>query len=417
MKKQLFKTTAAVILAALATASCSKNESATPDEPIAAGKGKFLLATSVNASGSSPEATYLIPVENLEDENASISIKGNGYEFLNTFSNYIPNAYDGFVALKYGQGNAHVGQRFTIDATTGKATTIGAQFELQNGFITAGLVGNMVYTIMSGGRASDPTIATVNRIGLNDPQPQFVSFKVNEFKGYEGKNGWLIGIADAGDGSFYTSVDLSSEGIDDVVVAKIDKNVKTQAVFSDPRLPRSGAAYRSARYSQIGLASNGDVYVFAGNQGGTKKAGALLIKKGAAAFDKDYFWDIETAADGNRFRKVWELSGNKFLLEFYNDKVAPHEANASMATATHYAIVDASTKSLKWVTGLPSKADIPDLGIKWPYVYNGKIYMGVKTSQETPRVYVIDIETAAAKKGVSVQNIDAIDAITFVKPN
>lgn len=412
MKKQFFKTTAAIVLAALATASCSKDDNKETTAPKE--KDQFLVATSVSAVNGSPEATYLLKVDNIEDQNASISIKGNGLEFLNTFSNYISNGYDGFVALKYGQGDAHVGQRFTIN-TAGKADKIGAQFELENGFITAGLVGHSVYTIMSGGRAKDPTIATVNRIGLADKTPQFVSYKVNEFKGYEGKNGWLIGIADAGDDSFFTSVDLSTEGVDDVVIAKVDKNIKTQAVYSDSRLSRSGASYRSARYSQIGLASNGDVYVFSGNQSGTKKAGALLIKKGAAGFDKDYFWDIETAADGYRFRKVWELSGNKFLLEFYNDKVGANEAPASLAPATHYAIVDAATKNLKWVTGLPSKSNIPDLGIKWPYVYNGKVYMGVKTTQETPRIYVIDVETAVATKGIAVQDIDYIDAITFVK--
>src|SRR5690606_38670604 len=103
----------------------------------------------------------------------------------------------------------------------------------------------------------------------------------NEFEGYEGKDAQIIGIADAGDGSFFASLNFwTDEEIDDVVVAKINANTLTpEAVYSDPRLTVSGGFYRSARYSQISETEAGDVYVFLGNNPGTKNAGALVIRK------------------------------------------------------------------------------------------------------------------------------------------
>lgn len=415
MKNTLIKKSFLMALVALSVIGCSKEAptnvtpiTETPDPIIDETlKGQFLVAAVVG------DATYFLSTASLEDANTPISTIGNGYEYSNTFSNYLSNAYKGFVALKYGQGSAHIGQRVTIDAT-GKASLLGEQFELQNGFVTAGVVGENIFSIMSGGRSSDITLATINRVPMSTGSPDFAYFKVDAFTGYEGKNAQLIGLVDAGNGSFYTGLDFSSDGEDKVVVAKINANTQaTEAVYSDDRLSFSGARYRSARYAQIGRASNGDVYVFSGNHLGTKKAGALLIKSGASGFDQDYFWDLETASGGYRFRKVWEVVDDIFLLEFYNESF---DANVqSSGIATQFALVDMSDKKLSWITGLPDKSEIPDLGVKWPYVFDGKIYMGVTTSTEDPRFYVIDTETAKAAKGISVSNASSIEAATFVE--
>lgn len=46
---------------------------------------------------------------------------------------------------------------------------------------------------------------------------------VNAFTGYEGKNATIVGIADAGDGSYFTGLDFTLENPDmnDAVVGKI----------------------------------------------------------------------------------------------------------------------------------------------------------------------------------------------------
>ena len=405
----------ALALTAVVAVGCSENDGPNPqDDAHTVAPGKFLISVS---AGSSSSNTYFIPVSTLEDPNETASPVGHGLELNDNYtSNYVWNNNKQLVALKYGQGNAHLGIRVTIDEQL-KAQRVGPQFEIQGGFVSAGRVGDVAFTAMSGFRAKDSTIATINKIPLDDSNPTFANMKVNEFEGYEGIAAGMIGISDAGDGSFFTALDFSRTApeIDDAVVAKINANTLTpEAVYTDSRLSPSGGTHRSARYSQIETADNGDVYVFSGNRTGTKKAGALLIKQGADGFDQDYFWNIEDDADGYRFRKVWYVEGTTFLVEFYNDKVPAGEAPEGLAAATQYALLDMDAKKLTWVQGLPDKADIAAEGVKWPYIYNGKIYMGVTSTLEDPRFYVIDAATAQAKKGLLVKNASAINTAMYI---
>lgn len=411
MRNQFIKKSWILVLGACAMVAC-KDENPIPTVPVEKNpKGNFIIATLVPDVNN---ATYYLTAASLENEKDSISPKGAGLEFTNTFTQYMSYGYEGFVAIKYGRGDAHVGQRFTINPA-GAATTIGNQFEIQNGFVTAGTVGDYAYTIMSGYRAADKTVGTMNRIGLSAGEPQYLTFKVNEFKGYEGKNAALIGLADGQDGSFYTSLHFhENKEIDDVVVAKINaKTLKTEAVFSDSRLSISGAFYRSARYSQIGAASNGDIYVFSGNNFGTKKAGALVIKKGATSFDKSYNYDLETASGGYRFKKVWHLKDDVFLIEFYNKKYAANE-QPGLDGSTQYAVVHMQSKKFNWINGIPAKGDIPN-GVSWPYVFGGKAYLGITALDKFPQFYVVDPNTGNAKKGLVVKNASQIEAATFVE--
>ncbi|PRD54668.1 DUF4374 domain-containing protein [Sphingobacterium gobiense] len=412
MKTQVISKSWMLALTAVAIIGCSKNNPEQPEpnpNPEENMEGQFLVAATVDNS------TYLLTAAALDDENASITTIGQGLEYSGTFSNYMQNGYQGFTAINYGRGDAHLGQRFTV-STEGKPERLGAQFEIQNGFITAGIVGDVAYSLMSGGRSSDPTLATINRIPMSAGDPSHKFFKVNEFPGFEGRNAALLGIADAGNGSFYTGLDFPSDNLDDVIIAKINANsLATEAVYSDTRLTVSGGFYKSARYSQIESAADGDVFVFSGNNPGTKKAGALVIRKGGLGFDKDYYWDLEEASGGYRFRRVWHIVEDKFLLEFYNEKIESGTAANIDNAASQFAIVDMSEKKLTWISGMPAKSDIPDLSVSWPYVFAGKLYIGVTTSTEDPRYYVINPETAIAKKGLSVKNASSIDAATFVQ--
>jgi hypothetical protein len=72
------------------------------------------------------------------------------------------------------------------------------------------------------------------------------------------------------------------------------------------------------------------------------------------------------------------------------------------------------TRKLDWISGLPSKADIADNGVKWPYVFGGKIYMGVTTVNEDPRIYVVDPIKKEATKGLLAKNAETIESVTFV---
>ncbi|MBD1420928.1 DUF4374 domain-containing protein [Sphingobacterium chuzhouense] len=412
MKKQFIKQSLVLALAATLAVGCSSDDSPTPDN---VGNARFLVAVTAKGTGTS-ENTYFIPVESLDDASKSITPVGTGLEINETYSHYVHNGFESLVGLKYGQGGAHLGLRVTIDPNTGNAVRIGQAFELQDGFITTGKVGSTVYSAMSGNRAADKTKATFNLIPLTQDEPKFAYMSVNAFTGYEGKNATIVGIADAGDGSFFTGLDFTLENPDmnDAVVAKIKaSSLKPEAVYTDARLPLSGGQFKSARYSQIAEAGNGDVYVFAGNQKGLKTAGALRIKSGASGFDADYFWDIE-AETGYRFRKIWNLKDDIYLVEFFNDQAA--QGTASSGNATNYAVLAMESKKLTWVTGLPAKADIVEGCMKLPFVYGGKAYLGITTtSSGESGFYVLDPTTGAATKGLSVKNAESIAAATYIK--
>ncbi|WP_028298533.1 DUF4374 domain-containing protein [Olivibacter sitiensis] len=415
MKNQFIKKSWILALAIFAATGCSDDDNPAPEVTL---EGQILVA------GVSGEATYLLStsLETIENPDAVLTNVNNGLEYNNTFTFWIPNAYEGIVALKYGQGNAHVGQRFTINSS-GAPALIGAEFELQNGMITAGLVGDYVYTLMSGNRATyDQTKATMNRVPMSDGTPQFQLFPVNEFAGYEGMNAALIGIADAGDGnSFYTSLNFWEDAtVNDAIVAKINTNtLATEAVYTDSRLGISGGFMQSARFSHVGPAGNGDVYVFSSNNNGTKKAGALVIRSGANGFDQSYYWDIESVA-GYRIRKIFHVKDNKFLLEFYNTAYAAGEATETSGTfiSGHYAIADMSTKSLTWISGLPDKEIIRpgNNGLSDPYLFDNKLYIGISSTEEN-RFYTVDYNTGAAIKGARFDGVTSIRAITFVERN
>ena len=60
-----------------------------------------------------------------------------------------------------------------------------------------------------------------------------------------------------------------------------------------------------------------------------------------------YYFDIQTPADGYKFRRVWYITDSKFLLEIYNEK------NISTITVGHqFAIVDMATKKITY--GIPN---------------------------------------------------------------
>lgn len=419
MKKHIKNAALAFALSSLITVGCSEKDGPSPENDVhTVEPGNYLI--SVKAGGSS-DNTYFIPVSTLEDPTLVASPVGHGLEINDNYSsNYVWNGYNQLVALKYGQGNAHLGVRVSINDKL-EAEVVGPYFEIEGGFVSAGKVGNVAYTAMSGHRAKDSTVATINMIPMDNSEPKFGFMKVDEFKGYEGIPAQMIGIADAGEeGAFFTSLDFSlvNEEIDDVVVAKVNaKTLTPETVYTDSRLNPSGGKYRSARYSQIGTTSTGDAYVFSGNYNGTKKAGALLIKKGADEFDQEYYFNIEDAAGGYRFRKVFYVQGSTFLIEFYNDKYEDNTSPGGLDASSQYALVDMETKSLKWVQGLPNKTDIAADVVQWPYVDNGKIYMGLTTTLEDPRFYVIDAATAVAKPGLLVKNASAINTAMYINKN
>lgn len=375
-------------------------EEETPTEET----GTYLVATVFNG------VTYLLTAEDLEDATVSITPTGNnGLEYSNTFTHYVNNGTVGLLGLKYGQGGTHVGMGFSI--ANGRAVTVGTEFEIPAGFTTAGSVGELVITARSAQTLTDgSTGAVFNFIDMaNNNSLESRTINTGAFPDLDGRQVSFIGITDAGNNQFFTGLDVTNGSVDSVYVAKLDLNLNVLQVYTDDRLSRSGGQYRSARYSQIGNDEDGNTYVFSGAYSAetTKKAGALVIRPGATDFDASYYFDIEAKSSGYRFRKVWHIEDDYFLLEFYNDI-------ATGGVATQFAVVKMSTQDFKWVSGLPSKEEIPDLGMKWPFSRNGKMYLGVTTAVGSPAIWVLDPATATATKGITVADVESIEGLGFI---
>lgn len=391
-------------LAVLAITSCEKDDTnTTTTEPVV--EGDYLVAAVFNS------ATYFLTADDLEANDTITPVGNNGLEYSNTFTHYVVNGTQGLLALKYGQGGTHVGAGFSIGAN-GRAVQVGTDFEVPSGFSTAGSVGNYVITARSGQTLTDgSTGVVVNFIDMaNNNSLQSKSKATGDFPEMSGRQVSLIGIAAAGNNQFFTGLDVTGGSPDSVYVAKMDQSLNVIQMYTDDRLSRSGGQWRSARYAQIGTADNGDTYVFSGSYAAatTKPAGALLIKNGAADFDASYYFNIEEKASGYRFKRVWHVKEDYFLIEFYNTPGAP----ASTAVSTKYGIVKMSTKDFKWVTGIPNENNIT--GIGWPFVYNSKVYIGITTATDAATVYHIDPATAVGKKGLVVTDVESVEGLAFI---
>jgi hypothetical protein len=81
------------------------------------------------------------------------------------------------------------------------------------------------------------------------------------------------------------------------------------------------------------------------------------------------------------------------------------------------AILKASTKEFRWVTGMPADNIISSFGSA-PYFEDGKAYMPVVFKGESegadaadPAIYVINTSTAVATKGLTVKANNGVSAI------
>ena len=239
----------------------------------------------------------------------------------------------------------------------------------------------------------------------------------------------FAGILDNGNGEFLTGMIVSdykdvkqgqgsSTGVihnpDVVYVGVFDKDLNLKRYYKSDKLGYSAGRFKSQYLLEMGKTDNGNTYVFSGGinqrEGSTRKAGALLIKPGAAEFDPNYFFDIAAISGDGIFRRVWHISGNKFFLEFFNDAT---KADLRSLDSHRYAIVDVEAKTLNWVAGLPEPTKFTNIVTNTitPAIYGGKVYLPVNEQGTDPAIYVIDPATNAATKGLVVKGATVINAI------
>jgi hypothetical protein len=411
--------------------SCDKDEPVSQPET-----GSFFL--SVNGES----AAYIMLTDTIDK--GELSIKKNVKTLLQTGHTWIFNENPSVaLGLIYQQGDPGIGLGFGVDKN-GMLSEL-RNFQISSRYTSYGFFDRYALTSVggqaivsaagdtltdgSGNKYSDGV--TFNFIDLNNNlASQEKTIRTYNITG-NGEQATFSGIVDMGNGEFLTGLVVSkprdpnqtggaSSGTitypDSVWVAAFDANLNLKRIYRDNRISYSSGRFRSQYYSQIGKAADGSVYVFSGSYESTTKrpCGALKINKGATAFDPSYYFNIEEKTDGYRFRKIWHVSENCFMLEFYNDnKSIPITVTSA---ATQYGIVDMAAKSFKWVTGIPAKDKITGTGL--PMAYDGKMYFPIVEEGKDPTVYIINPSTAVAQKGVSIKgatSLNAIGRLTYIE--
>lgn len=399
------------------------------------GKGDFFIAV----KGASAEYVLLSDALNGEDLPIASHVKQlEMTDYLWTFDKGVA------VGLVYMQGSPGIGYGFKLktDSTLNEIS----KFQISTRFTSYGFFGDYLVTSVGGETPVDANGNAIKNDQGNDRTDgaTFVLRNAKTFSIEKEKtiltqeltgNGDILtfsGVVDLGNGQFLTGI-IQSEYLeasednggsstgkvnypDSIRVAVIDKDLNVVRIFGDNRISYSSGRYRSQYYSQMGKTDDGTVYVFSGSYDTdesptTLPCGALKVSTSSDQFDQSYYFNIGAQTGGYKFKRLWYISGHKFLLEMYND-TKPGLASE----AFQYGIVDMTAKTFDWVTGLPSKGLITYAGI--PMAYNGKVYLPLTEHGQNAAIYVVDPGSSfQAVKNISVTGATQIRAIGHLTAN
>jgi muconolactone delta-isomerase len=374
--------------------SCDKEgNNDVPEQP----KGAYII------SATSEDGSYLVQAEDIAS--GQVSIIGNGLEAESGSAWVFYN--DQYVyRLFYRQGDPAQASAYELDAN-GKLKVRANTFQLPSRYTTYGVFDKYIVTAVAVTQTDDTPGLQFNFLNVNDQSLTTKTIAGGNFTGNcETAN--LSGILEVGD-KFFSGVCTTpavnaggstgtlTEYPDSVWVAIFDKDLNC-IIARDGRLSYSTGRYRSGYHTNLAKDDKDNVYVFSSayDNRTTKPSGALRIKNGETRFDPDYFFDIQTLANGRHLFKVWHITGDYFLLQMYNTPNQTAEAVWGVL-----AVVDVVKKMYREVTGLPALDKISSIG-STPYTENGKIAIPVVSTDAYPHVYIIDPATASAIKGLEI---------------
>lgn len=469
MKNNFFTT--AILMAAATLAACTDNNdnNDAPDIPTEEAVGSFVLATSVKDGEQT--ANVLLTAPSLTD--GSVSAVNNG--LVNDGATEWVFYGDKYLyALTYNQGNAGTTRSYVLDAS-GEMRARSAEYKVSR-FTTFGIFDKYILAASTGDGLADyadaagnvPKMLLLTYLDVEAETATASDSRTNKdalmaenylgngeyvmISGFEQANGklycGLVGMGLSAYGSAAEGGKYILPGNDDLVKTESGGSgggaytkgelVGTQypdecwvAIYDDEQLGGRKllhtnkisypcGRYRSQYYQTVWAADNGDVYVFSPSYAKTLSdprqqtslpAGVVRIEAGAGDFDPNFYIDIEAQSNGCSFLRCWHAGGNRFLLRMYD-----RPFSETGYVANRLAVLDADTRRLTMVSGLPDASTISDFG-KMPYIADGIIYMPVVTSDGYPAIYRIDTATATAIRGLEmeVQTATAVGKLTCNK--
>jgi hypothetical protein len=188
--------------------------------------------------------------------------------------------------------------------------------------------------------------------------------------------------------------------------------LKFEKTIGDDRTGFIGNWFSMQGLKQI---ENGDVYAWATageiNKVKSKKpSGIIRIKKGTEQFDKSYFFNVEAKAKTKIARGEYIANG-KFLFSLYTT-----DANGDVSGGRiKMVIADVFKETITDVQGIPEH-DQASFKMQVYYEGDGKtIDYVMKDDNGQFYVYVINAETAVAKKGLHIEGASNVTSISRLK--
>ena len=411
--------------------SCSSSSDSPTDDPSQEGGGSG--ETAQNGKGSyfiavkTDQGTeYIMQTNSLTAGN--LDVKNNIMELPQTEYTWVFNNHDA-IGMVYQQQFAGLGYGLRWTSDDAQFSKLG-EFRIDTRFSNYGFFNGQLLTSVGGQVSADGKRNDGATFGFWNITSEGVKLDHSKTIWTEditgnGQQVTFSSIIDNGDGTFLTAMvqsafhqtgtgDGSSVGDvkypDSCWVAKMDKDLNILHVYRDNRISYAAGQYRSQVLHEVHKADDGTVYVFSNafNAATTLKAGALRIKKGAEEFDKDYYFDLQTPANGYKFRRVWHMTGCKFLLEIYNEKTIN-----TMTAGHQFALVDMDSKKFTWLSGIPAKNQITSGsetgGV--PMYTDGVIYLPITQFGQDAAIYLVNPETGVATKGISIKGVTEIRTI------
>lgn len=419
----------------------------------------------VISAASTDDANYLLTSETIDE--GTISIRNNGLTTdAGTFWIYYQDKY--LYRLVYNQGNAGISSSYVLDAD-GEVEERNKTYEIRR-FTSYGIYRNYILTASTGDLSTDyadeygylPKGFLFSYLDV-DNETFTTNSDIIFSENYLGNGEYvtLAGFLEANN-KIYTAaipMGLSQYGVkanneEYVIYPELVKTesggtnsssyvegelqwtqhpneawiaIYNDQNFSNPTLIRTDkisyacGRNKSQYYQTVWAADNGDIYVFSPSyaktmtatvQQTTLDAGVVRIQSGATEFDEEYYFNIEQATGGNSFLRCWHLEEDYFLLLMYDRPLTESDF-----TANQMAIYKGEDKQLTYVTGLPSADVLSGFGNS-PYCEDGVAYVAVTTTDGAqPAIYKIDVATAAASKGLTVESaqISAIGKLTYTE--
>jgi len=412
MKTQqtLFKTILVAGLLSIGMISCKKSSDSS--EPTVANQNYVFVVTSEAAEEGGGSGTYVVATDNVNS--GSLSIVGKGIS-SSEWSFVVQNNY--VFGLVYG--NQGPITPYGLDAT-------GVLKRHEDKTVNAMRAG--IY-----GTYGDKNIilGSTNR-NINDPVATLMNYSSESFS-IQSQNTVNLSTTLAGNGRMAIWTGLFQVGDKIYIPYQIadgsstwggnilEVNKATIGIFSYPGLQhiknisddRGSFIGNWGSQQGIGLADNGDAYTWftAGTtEAGlvpTNHSGILRIKSGTDAFDASYFFDVEALGKG-KIARGNHITGNKFLMTMYSGTTTGGVAGGKV----NLAIADVEAKTLTSVSGVPTHDQSS---------YNNKMYVDKdgKTAYYLLQddagefyVYVINLQTATATRGLHLVGITDVSAFT-----